>query len=285
MGMESVLSIRTKASVLKQASRLLGDGSVESMVWADFCRADLLEIKDVASSNGMSPSGINNYIATLKGVVREAWLDGQITAEEYEKIRLIKGASGKRAGKADPVSENDSARLFEELALVDSEIAIRDLAVFTLTLGCGLRRTEVITLDISDLNLSDRSVVIKGKGDKEEIGYFSSRVKDSLRRWIDDVRGDSPGPLFCRIRKSGDVTLKRLTSQAVYYRLKFWLRSLGLPDYSPHNFRHAFGTRLLEMGYDISIVQNALRHSDISSTVIYDRRRKKSILREVSEKI
>ena len=153
----------------------------------------------------------------------------------------------------------------------------RDRAMLELLYGSGLRVSELVGLNLPDLNLEVQVVRVLGKGRKERIVPFGNKARGAidaylpereglLRRREQDGHGSSPaeGPLFLN-RLGG-----RLSSRSVARRLDTCVRRLGLPrDVSPHALRHTFATHLLEAGADLRSIQELLGHASLSTTQKY----------------
>ncbi|MFO7821627.1 MAG: tyrosine recombinase XerC [Lentisphaeria bacterium] len=147
---------------------------------------------------------------------------------------------------------------------------VRDTAILETIYSAGLRISEVIGLDIADIDFFSRSFVVRGKGRKERLcalggpalaalgAYFEARDKESLggRR--------TEGPLF--INYGGE----RLTARTVQRNFKRYLQQAQLPpNLTPHGLRHSFATHLLDAGADLRSVQELLGHANLSTTQIY----------------
>ncbi|MBE8111554.1 tyrosine-type recombinase/integrase, partial [Escherichia coli] len=111
-----------------------------------------------------------------------------------------------------------------------------------------------------------------GKGNKERLAYVPAGAWQRLQIWIDEIRGETPGPLFTRIRRFGDVTLNRLTDQAVYHILQVRQGQAGITKCSPHDLRRTFATAMLDNGEDLITVKDAMGHASVTTTQQYDRR-------------
>ena len=138
---------------------------------------------------------------------------------------------------------------------------------------CGLRRDEVVNLTVSQYNREIGKMNVIGKGDKERVIPVPQKVRSRINRWLDTVRTNQEGYLFCRVRRWGKVDKSLttpLTGQAIYNMLE--TRSLSLPSnmkIKPHALRRFCGTNLLKNGHDIALVKDVLGHSDIKTTQVY----------------
>jgi site-specific recombinase XerD len=148
---------------------------------------------------------------------------------------------------------------------------VRDAAIISILYACGLRRAELVKLDLADYDVSANTFKVKGKGNKERLGHLPAGAAAALGDWL-MIRGDDPGPLFLAIRKGGHTWPGRLTTQAVYHILQTRAGLAGVKDFSPHDFRRTFVGDLLDAGADISTVQKMAGHASVSTTQRYDRR-------------
>lgn len=147
--------------------------------------------------------------------------------------------------------------------------------------GAGLRITELISLDVDDLDRSERLVRVHGKGDKERLVPYGEVAERALDRWLVGGRptltGATPA-LFVNARGH------RLSRQGVWKIVGHHADRVGLGDQvSPHTLRHSFATHLLDGGADVRAVQELLGHASVTTTQIYTLV-SRSALREVYER-
>jgi site-specific recombinase XerD len=162
--------------------------------------------------------------------------------------------------------------LFNSCERDDSSIGVRDAAMLAVILGCGLRRSEAVGLDLGDIVTTERALRVLGKGNKERLAYMPAGTWQRLRMWIDDMRGEKDGPLFTRIRRFDTLTNDRLTDQAVYHVLQVRQRQAGILKCAPHDLRRTFATAMLDNGEDLITVKDAMGHTSVTTTQQYDRR-------------
>ncbi len=147
-------------------------------------------------------------------------------------------------------------------------IALRDAALLELLYGSGLRISEALGLNISDIRLQTPLVTVMGKGSKQRQVPLSDSSMQALARWL-EARGDvppSPGEQALFIGSRG----KRLDRRQAARILEEHAAAAGIPQHvSPHDMRHSFATHLLESGADLRSVQELLGHSRISTTQRY----------------
>ncbi len=142
--------------------------------------------------------------------------------------------------------------------------------------GAGLRRSEVVALDLKDYDVETGGVTVRqGKGRKDRLGYASSGAHSALEAWL-AIRDGESGPLFLPIDKGGTIRQRRLTDQAVLVILKKRAQQAEVARFSPHDLRRTFISDLLDQGADLATVQQLAGHANVSTTARYDRRGEKA---------
>jgi len=146
-------------------------------------------------------------------------------------------------------------------------LGARDLAIMELLYSSGLRLAELVGLDLTHLDLSDRTVRVLGKGSKTRIMPVGAQALAALQRWLQERQALAP---------SGETALfvgrlgRRLGARAVQLLVARHARAQGLGvGVHPHLFRHSFATHILESSRDLRAVQELLGHASISTTQIY----------------
>lgn len=142
-------------------------------------------------------------------------------------------------------------------------LPLRDAAILELFYSSGLRISELLAIDIRDLDFIGETVRVRGKGAKERIVPIGCPALNAIQRYRQAAAVTS-GPLFLsKLRR-------RITQQAVDLLLKKYLKLSGIPfGVSPHKLRHSFATHLLDAGADLRSVQSLLGHASLSTTQIY----------------
>jgi integrase/recombinase XerC len=155
-------------------------------------------------------------------------------------------------------------------------LALRDAAFLELLYASGLRVSELVGLDLPDLDLSQRLVRVLGKRNKERVVPFGRPAEAALRRWLDAARPAlAAGPDFGRRQGSSSALFLnyrggRLSTRSIARRLSRWVTAAGLPRHvHPHVLRHCFATHLLEDGADLRGIQELLGHASLSTTQRY----------------
>ena len=142
-------------------------------------------------------------------------------------------------------------------------LPLRDAAMLELFYSSGLRISELIGLDVRDVDFIGDTVLVRGKGAKERIVPVGGPAMNAIRRYR-ETAAISQGPLFLsKLRR-------RITQQAVDLLLRKYLKLSNIPfAISPHKLRHSFATHLLDAGADLRSVQAMLGHASLSTTQIY----------------
>lgn len=142
-------------------------------------------------------------------------------------------------------------------------MAVRDTAIMELFYSTGMRLSELVGLDVGDVDPISETARVMGKGARQRVCPVGGPALEAISKYRQAARIHS-GPLF--LNKSR----RRITSRAVNSLLKLRLLQAGLPsDLSPHKLRHSFATHLLDNGADLRSVQTLLGHASLSTTQIY----------------
>ena len=158
---------------------------------------------------------------------------------------------------------DESIQLLES---IDGDNAERDYCIITLFLNCGLRISELVGLNLSDVR--DDRLRVLGKGSKERVVYLNAACQTAIEDWL-DVRAQSgsadPNALFISRRHT------RITKDGVHYMLKQRFTAAGLDSskYSAHKLRHTAATLMLQNGVDVRTLQEVLGHEHLNTTQIY----------------
>lgn len=156
-----------------------------------------------------------------------------------------------------------------ELNRTSDALGVRDMAIWEVGYGAGLRVSELVGLNIDDVDRDQGWVRVLGKGNKERQVPLGSKAIESLNRYLarrhELVSGyTEPGVLFLTVRG------RRLSTRSVRRRLKEHLRRAGLDEsITPHGLRHSFATHLLDSGADLRGIQELLGHQNLSTTQRY----------------
>ena len=166
---------------------------------------------------------------------------------------------------------DDSKKLLEAVNDMDDRNKERDYAIITLFLNCGMRLSELVGINIKDINFNDQKLNVIGKGNKERTIYLNSACMNAVNKYLavrphDNVKYDSKDALFLSERR------ERISNRTVQYIVKQELKRAGLDTnkYSVHKLRHTAATLMYKYGnVDIRALQELLGHESISTTEIY----------------
>jgi integrase/recombinase XerC len=211
--------------------------------------------------DGLSPRSIQRRLSGLRSFFEFLIRERVLKANPATDIRAPK-APRRLPKTLDP---DTMGRLLEPPP--DDPLARRDHAMMELLYSSGLRLAELAGLDLTDLDLGDRTVRVLGKGAKTRLVPVGRHAVAALQAWLRDrakiARPDSTAVFVGR-------TGRRLGPRAVQQRLEAAARRQGIAArVHPHLFRHSFATHLLESSGDLRGVQELLGHSDISTTQVY----------------
>lgn len=146
----------------------------------------------------------------------------------------------------------------------DSCSDLRDLAIIDMLSSTGMRIGEMVLLNKSDINFTERECIVFGKGSKERIVYFDARTKIHLSNYLSSRTDDNPA-LFVSLRNPHS----RLKINGIESRLKAIGRGLGINRVHPHKFRRTLATMAIDKGMPIEQLQRLLGHQKIDTTLQY----------------
>lgn len=207
----------------------------------------------------LKPVSMRRKLAAIRSLFRFLHRRGLVKTNPAKLIRTPKAP---RTLPRAPTEEQTNA-LIDRIAAqpLDAMHTTRDLAIFELLYGSGLRVSELVGLDLEDIDFTERWLRVRGKGNKERIVPYGSRAANALAAY---VAGRKSGPLFLNPRGG------RLTDRSVRQIVKRYAIALAGDDsLHPHSFRHAFATHLLRDGADLRAIQELLGHARLSTTEKY----------------
>ena len=210
---------------------------------------------------GLSASSIRRRLSAARTFFRYLLREKHIKRNPVLAVRAPKGA--KR------LPENlDADRMARLLAIPgDGPLVARDRAVLELLYSSGLRLSELTGLDTTDVDMSDGTVHVTGKGNKDRILPFGRHARKALTGWY-KARPALADPEETALFVSKRGT--RLSPRSVQARVEYWAKRQGIDTrVYPHLFRHSFATHLLESSHDLRGVQELLGHANISTTQVY----------------
>jgi integrase/recombinase XerC len=217
------------------------------------------------SEAGYAKATIARRLASLRGFFRFGQREGWARTNPAKPLR------NPRKPRSLPhfLSTEDLGRLLQSPP-GDRPMGLRDRAILEVLYSAGLRVSELVGLNDSDLDIAAGLVRVRGKGRRERLAPVGSYAARALERWLPRRRlstrqpAGPEAPVF--VNKFG----RRLTTRSVARMLEKYLRQVGLDQRtSPHSLRHSFATHLLDRGADIRSVQELLGHKSLVTTQIY----------------
>lgn len=218
----------------------------------------------------LAPKTVNRRLTALSCIVDFARTIGRIVwhldVKHLRTIRYrdVRGPGAEGWARMRAVLESEP----------DGPITRRNAAILRLLHDRGLRRGEVVGLDLAHVDMAENSLSILGKGRSERESVTIGRgTAETLRRWI-EARGLEPGPLFVRLDTGANYTLCRLSGESVRKIVAEVGAKAGIDgSVAPHSLRHQAVTDALDRGVPIRDVQQFSRHKDLNTLQIYDDRR------------
>lgn len=244
--------------LVQYAEFLEGREPTDDLV-ADF--VSLLRDRELADST------ISRKIAAIRGLHRFLI---QEDLSEVDPTALLEAPR-----RPDPFPKAltvDEAIALMEAPGQDDAAARRDTALLEFLYATGARVSEAVGIDLGDVDLTDKVVLVTGKGDKQRLVPLGAKAVESLTQWLPDrlrlLRPNETGdPVFLNLRG------RRLSRQGAFNVVKRHAETAGIEPgrVSPHVLRHSAATHMVEAGADLRTVQEMLGHATISTTQVYTR--------------
>jgi integrase/recombinase XerD len=239
--------------------------------------AFLSELADGGEARGgrapVSPATLQRKAACLRSFYRHLRREGLL---EHDPTAELRGPP--RLQRLPFVLTREEVAFLLRQPTGGDSLALRDRALLEVMYACGLRVSETIALELSDVDLDEGMLRARGKGSKERIVPIGGAAVAALRAWCE--RGRPPLAVASRAGTSASGVDssrlflnhrgKPLTRQGLYKIVQSHARSAGLSErMSPHTLRHTFATHLLAGGSDLRSVQDMLGHADLATTQVY----------------
>lgn len=232
--------------------------------WNDVIRNDITRFLFMLKDEGKSAATLARTTSTLR--LFHQFLVREKITEHDATLHIETPRKERKLPSVLSTSEVERLLNIQALTILD----VRNKAMLEFIYATGLRVTEVVTLEVSDLHLTMGFVRCVGKGSKERIVPLGDVAKEALEKYLEEAR-----PLLLK-KQTGINALFLNQHGRPLSRQGFWkiLKSVAIKadiskPLSPHTLRHSFATHLLENGADLRAVQEMLGHTDISTTQIY----------------
>lgn len=220
------------------------------------------------SKSGRQASSINRALSSIRGFYRFASSQGHFDADPFAAVRSLKTDRS----LPDVLFEREISEILDVIAGEAEDFAsVRDRALFETLYSTGCRVSEVVGLNITDVDVRRRTAIVHGKGNKDRVVFVGREAARAIGDYLPHrgtrsraQTGSDAAALFLNVRGG------RLTRQGVSHIVEKRLHEAGVQKHiTPHTFRHSFATHLLDGGADIRSVQEMLGHESLSTTQIY----------------
>lgn len=274
-------SVGTMRQALNAIAAILSEGRCDAYTldWAALRYQHTAALR-VALVQKYAPATANKMRSALRGVLREASRLGLMSGEDFARAADIKCIKSAPALRGRALDKSEVAALMKACTDDPTPAGARDAAAIAILRG-GLRRSEVVALDVKDFDPDTGALSIRqGKGAKDRTAYLPKSAKAAVNDWL-RVRGLEPGGALLCPATEGTIVIRRLTTEAIVRLLRKRQKAAGIEPFSPHDFRRTFISDLLDKGADIVTVQKLAGHQNTATTAKYDRRGEKALRRAV----
>ena len=218
-----------------------------------------------------APHTVNKMLAALRRVLQEAFKLDLMNQQDYLHASDLARVKTQRKLRGRALTTEEIDKL---LSSCNSPypLDVRDGAIIAILRGGGLRRAELVNLNLADLNLKIGSLeILNSKGNKDRMVYLPQSAIPFIKKWL-KVRGKQPGALLCPVNRGGNILIRNMCPDAILKIIRKRALKAGIETFSPHDFRRTFCGDLLEAGVDIVTVQKLAGHANPITTAKYDRR-------------
>jgi integrase/recombinase XerC/integrase/recombinase XerD len=218
------------------------------------------------SQQGLAPSSVARKLAAVRGLFASLREHGELAQSPAELV----SAPRRPSHLPRVLKESELSRLLDGIPATEP-LHLRDRAIFELAYACGLRASELVSLNLGDIDHDAEQLRVEGKGQRTRLLPIGEQAQVALAAYLERGReklrhGGTGQALF--LSRTG----RRLDSGDVRRRLRGWaLRTRTSGHVHPHALRHSFATHLLDGGADLRTIQELLGHASISTTQVYTR--------------
>ena len=228
--------------------------------WRDLTTHHLRSLVAAQHRAGIGGRSLQRLLSALRSFYQYLLREGLVNANPAVGLRAPK--SPRRLPKTLDVDQ--TTRLLDWDS--NEPLAIRDRAIMELLYSSGLRLSELLNLEVSDLDLKDGTVRVTGKGRKTRVVPVGRHARNALQQWLGIRATFTTQASVLFLSRRGE----RLAPRTVQQRLQQWGSKRGLPmRLHPHMLRHSCASHVLESSSDLRAVQELLGHADIATTQIY----------------
>lgn len=234
----------------------------------DYNNVDYLMLRGYLTKlydKNLAKSSINHRLSALR-----SFFD-YLLKEEFIKDNPFKLIESQKIGQRNPdfLFQEEMIELLDSIEIQD-DLGVRNKAMLELMYASGLRCSEVVNLQVSDIDFNQMIILVHGKGGKDRYVPFHEYARDWLIKYIDEARNNlmikNEGHNFVFVNKNGNPLTNRGIENIVD-RITF--KYDATKKIHPHTIRHSFATHLLNAGADIRTVQELLGHKNLTTTQVY----------------
>ena len=260
---EKHASANTVSSYMRDLRQFTSYAAVRQLKAEDVTQTNISTYLDFLSGQGKSPATVSRSLASIKGFF--TYLISQNVRQDNPALHIATAKAEKKLPQV--LTGKEVERLLAQPKCTDMK-GYRDKAMLELLYATGIRVTELISLNLTDVNLAGSFIRCESKGKERIIPLYPAAV-DALAVYMQNIRPKmiadiDETALFVNV--SGD----RMSRQGFWKIVKSYQEKAHIDkDITPHTLRHSFATHLLENGADLHSIQEMMGHSDISSTQVY----------------
>lgn len=267
---EKGLSANTVAAYRRDLDRFAGwlqERGVEDLRHVDSATLGQF-VTWLSDDQALSATSVRRVVSSVRGLFRYAGAEGWIAVDPTEDV----------ASPTVPLRLPKALSVEDTIAMVEScdtstVLGLRDRALLEFLYGCGARISEAVGLTPDALDLSERNVLLRGKGGKQRRVPVGRHAAAAVEAYLVRARPallaarKKPGPVPREVFLNARGT--PLSRQSAWGIVSSAAGRAGITDVSPHTLRHSFATHLLEGGADVRVVQELLGHASVTTTQIY----------------
>ncbi len=232
----------------------------ECLSFLDVKYSDIRFLLEYYDSIGLKNLSVRRKISSLKGFYKYLCRLGKIDDNPFSYVTLPK----KEKKLPQFLNYNEMIEIFDVID-TSTVLGIRNRLIMELLYATGIRVSELVNIKIIDINQSNRSIIVTGKGDKSRIVFFNEITKKCLERYLKESMNNRKSD-FLILNNNGE----KITTRGIRLIMDKVIKETSIiKNVHPHILRHTFATHLLNNGCDLLTVQELLGHVSISTTGIY----------------
>lgn len=265
-------SYRSLLYCLNTIARILSQNQCDCMTldWSKIRYHHAMALRAVLIDK-YQPSTVNMMLRVFKRVMAQTQKLGLMELDLYKTVIDINNVMGVGQPKGRALSKDEIQQIMATCN-GNSPLDIRDRAILGILRGGGLRRTELINLELQDVILENLELYIRNsKGHKSRKVFIPQSAILFLQEWL-NLRGYEGTYLFCRIHRGGHLKMGKMHSDSIWRMLQKRAKLANIQSCCPHDLRRTFCGDLLSAGVDIVTVQKLAGHASPITTASYDRR-------------